>query len=152
MLSTIEKVLHLKSVSIFTQVPDHLLADVAGLVQTINILPNTHIFQKGDPGSAMYIIVSGSVKIEDNGFVVDTLEEGAVFGEMALLDGGPRSASAIAAEETLLLQLSKEEFHELLSDHGEITLGIIYVLSQRLRARTQELSDLKIAKPNNDDL
>lgn len=140
-LSTIEKVIHLRTVSIFDQVPDRLLANVASVLETAEFLPDVPIFQKGDPGDAMYLIVSGSVRIEDDGYEVDTQTEGTVFGEMALLDGEPRSASAIAAEETLLLRLPQDDFQELLEDHGEIALGIIRVLSARLRARTQELSN-----------
>lgn len=143
MLSTIEKVIHLKAASIFAQVPDHLLANVAGVLEAVEIMADRPIFQKGDPGDAMYVIVSGGVRIEDDGHVVATQGEGTVFGEMALLDGKPRSASVIASEETLLLQLPQQEFQELLEDHGAIALGIIRVLSDRLRARTEDLSRLR---------
>ena len=66
-----------------------------------------------------------------------------VFGEMALLDAEPRSASVTADEETLLLCLDQEDFFELMEDHSAIARGIIQVLSQRLRARTEDLSKLR---------
>ncbi len=81
----------------------------------------------------------------DNGHELDQLGEGGVFGEPALLDNEPRSASVIATEETLLLRLSREIFHELLQDDATIASGILFVLSQRLRARTEDLSTLRSA-------
>ena len=145
MLSTIEKVLHLKSVSIFSQIPDSALASIAPLLEEVAFLPNQPIFKKTDLGDALYVVVSGTVKIEDDGFELEQLGEGGVFGELALLDGAPRSASATAADDTLLLRLPQAAFHELLDDYGEIARGILYVLSQRLRTRTEDLNELRSA-------
>ena len=143
MLSTIEKVIHLKSVNIFAQVPDNALASMAAALDLVEFIPNEQIFQKGDPGDALYIVVSGSVQIHDGEHTVDTLGERAVFGEMALLDAEPRSASVTAVDDALLLRLPSDAFHELVEDHGEIARGIIHVLSQRLRARTEDLNELR---------
>ena len=139
MLSTIEKVIYLKSADIFAQIPDRMLSKIATLLDTVDYLPGQVIFAKGEPGDAMYVIVAGSVQITDDGLALEQLGAGGVFGELALLDDEPRSASVTATEDTLLLRLPQAEFHELLNDYGEIARGIIYVLSQRLRARTHDL-------------
>ncbi len=142
MLSTIEKVIHLKPVSIFSQIPDHILANIAMVLETVEYLPDQLIFQKGDPGDAMYVIVSGGVRVTDNGHELEHLGESSVFGELALLDNEPRAASVTATEDTLLLRLPQEVFHELLEGHSTIARGILTVLSQRLRVCTNNLSAL----------
>lgn len=139
MLSTIERVIILKTVSIFAQVPDATLAEIAAIVEEVAVAEHERIFAKGDVGTAMYIIVAGAVRIHDGEQIFNRLGEREVFGEMALLDAEPRSASVTAEEETLLLRLEQEAFFELMEDHGAIARGIIQVLSQRLRARTEDL-------------
>ena len=147
MLSTFEKVLILKSVSIFDRVPDDALAVVATAFQEQEVVDGALIFAKGDPASAMYIIVVGSVSVHDGAHTLNQLGPREVFGEMALFDAEARSASVSALGDTLLLRLDQEAFLELLDDHSAISLGIIRVLSQRLRARTEDLSRLRAGLP-----
>jgi HEAT repeat protein len=147
MLSTFEKVLILKSVSIFDRVPDDALAIVATALQEQEAVDGELIFAKGDPASAMYIIVVGSVSVHDGAHMLNQLGPREVFGEMALFDAEARSASVSSLGDTLLLRLDQEAFLELLDDHSAISLGIIRVLSQRLRARTEDLSRLRAGLP-----
>src|SRR5690606_2301828 len=97
-----------------------ILAAVAATVHEVELEAGEQIFAKGDLGKEMYIIVSGCVYIHDGERRLNTLGAYEVFGEMALLDAEPRSASATAAEETLLLRLRQEEFFELMADHAAI--------------------------------
>lgn len=143
MLSTLERVLILKHAAIFGSIPDNVLAAVAAAVHEVELEAGEQIFAKGDLGKEMYIIVSGCVYIHDGERRLNTLGAYEVFGEMALLDAEPRSASATAAEETLLLRLRQEEFFELMADHAAIARGVIVVLSQRLRARSDEVVKLR---------
>lgn len=143
MLSTLERVLILKHAAIFGSIPDNVLAAVAATVHEAELEPGEQIFAKGDLGKEMYIIVSGCVCIHDGERRLNTLGAYEVFGEMALLDAEPRSASATADEETLLLRLRQEEFFELMADHAAIARGVIVVLSQRLRARSDEVVKLR---------
>ena len=145
MLSTLERVLILKHAAIFGSIPDNVLAAVAATVQEVELEAGEQIFAKGDLGKEMYVIVSGCVHIHDGERRLNTLGAYEVFGEMALLDAEPRSASATAAEETLLLRLRQEEFFELMADHAAIARGVIVVLSQRLRARSDEVVKLRSA-------
>jgi CRP-like cAMP-binding protein len=143
MLSTIEKVIILKSVNIFAETLDEILADVAQVCEEVAICAGEAVFEKGDTGDSLYIIVSGKVRVHDGEHTLNFLGERDVFGEMALLDPEPRSASVTAAEDTQLLRLGQEPFFELMEDRMEVARGIIKVLSRHLRARVQDLADLR---------
>ena len=137
MLLTIEKMLLLKSVSLFSHVPDPILFEIASIVKDETVLEGKTILQKGDLGDCMYIIASGRVRIHDGEQTIAWMGEKDVFGELALLDSEPRNASVTAVEETYLLRLDQNTFYELISDYPEVLRGIIRVLSQRLRETTR---------------
>jgi ATP:ADP antiporter, AAA family len=143
MLTTLEKVIILKTVSIFSEAPDNLLAEIAGLVNVVDVDPGQRIFTKGEEGTRMYVIVEGQVQVHDGEQTLDLLGDREVFGEMALLDSEPRTASATAITGVRLLELDQEPFYELLEEQFEITRGIIGVLVRRLRERSGELVTLR---------
>lgn len=143
MLSTIEKVIILKRVGLFTETPDDILAEVSALLEETLKSAGETIIEKGDLGDCMYIIVDGEVRVHDGERTLNHLREGEVFGEMALLDAEPRVASVTAVTDTLLLRLDQEPFYELMDDRIEFTRGIIRVLSHHLRARVQDLNELR---------
>jgi CRP-like cAMP-binding protein len=91
----------------------------------------------------MYIVVSGRVKAHDGAHFFNYLEEGQVFGEMAVLDPEPRLASITAVEDTQLLRLDQEPFYELMEDRIEVARGVIQVLSGHLRNRVRDVTELK---------
>jgi CRP/FNR family cyclic AMP-dependent transcriptional regulator len=133
MLSTVEKVIALKSVDIFSYVPDDVLAEIASILEERRFVAGDSIIKKGELGSSMYTIVSGRVRVHDERSQFNMLEEGDVFGEMALLDTAPRSASVTAIEDTLLLRLEQDLFYELLEDQGYVSRGIMQLLTRRMR-------------------
>lgn len=135
MLSTVEKVLILKSVSLFSTTPDNVLADVADLLEEVDLAENAPAFKKGDPGDSLYVILDGRVRVHDGDRLLNTLGERDVFGEMALLDPEPRSATVTAMEPTRLFRLDQAPFYELMEDRPEIAAGIIRILTARLRNR-----------------
>ena len=143
MLSTIEKVLILKTVDLFSGTPDEILAEVASLLEEVELLSGDTAFEKGDAGDCMYIIVSGKVKAHDGDHIFNTLQDGDVFGEMAMLDPEPRVASITAVDDTHLLRLDQEPFYELMEDRIEIARGVIHVLSGHLRNRVRDVAELK---------
>jgi CRP-like cAMP-binding protein len=136
-LLTIEKMLLLKAVNLFSHVPDPILFEIASIVKDETVLEGKTIIQKDDLGDCMYIIASGRVRIHDGERTIAWLGEKDVFGELALLDSEPRNASVTADEETYLLRLDQNTFYELISDYPEVLRGIIRVLSQRLRETTR---------------
>lgn len=142
MHSTVEKVLILKSVNLFKSTPDDALAELSEIISEVDAPAGMDIVEKGEAGSSMFIIVSGSVAVMDGSRVVNTLGERAVFGELALLDTEPRSATIRAMEDTLLFRLDQEPFYELMSDRIEVAMGTIQMLAGNLRARVREVMEL----------
>ena len=137
MLSIIERVLILKTVGIFGDTPDHLLAEVADLLEEQHLNTNETFITKGDPATCMYIIVNGEVSIHDGDREINQLGSRDIVGEMAVLDVAPRSASATTIVNTHLLKLDRAPFFELIADRPEVAQGIIRVLVGRLRRHTE---------------
>jgi CRP/FNR family cyclic AMP-dependent transcriptional regulator len=123
--------------------PDRVLADVAAICEQVQASPGETIFQKGEIGKSLYVIATGRVRVHDGDQTLEYLTEGQVFGEMALLEPEPRSASVTAMEDTYLLRLDQEPFFELLEDQCEVARGMIRVLTRRLRARMRDLNELR---------
>ena len=142
MLSIVERVMILKGASLFAQTPDDALAEVAALLEEVDAGAGEMLFQKGDAGDCLFIIVSGCVRIHDGARTLNELGEGDAFGEMALLDPEPRIASATVTEQARLLRLDGAPFFELIQARPEVSIGIIHMLTRRLRERVQDLSRL----------
>ncbi len=134
MLSTIEKVMMLQTVNLFAGTDDEVLAGVASILREVQVQEGDEVVSKGDVGSNMYVIVSGSVRVHDGPQVFAKLGEGEVFGELAALDPEPRSASVTANEDTLLLSLDNGPLLELVSEHPEIAGATIRFLCRRVRS------------------
>ena len=142
MLSTVEKVLILKSVPLFSQTPENVLADMADLLEEVDADENESIFKQGDPGDSLYVIVDGKVRVHEVDKTLNYLGERDVFGEMALLDPEPRSATVTAMEATRLFRLDQIQFYDLLEERPEIASGIIRILTKRLRNRVGDIDQL----------
>lgn len=93
----------------------------------------TVIFAQGTPGAVMYAIKSGSVAIEVDGHRVETLGPEEIFGEMALLEDEPRSATAVALVDTELVEIDRTKFYLLVRQNPHFALQLMRVLSDRLR-------------------
>ncbi len=105
------------------------------------------IFCKGDPGHGLLAIVKGTVKIsspsaEGREIVLNLMREGEIFGEMALLDGQPRSADATAQTDCELLALNRRDFLPMLRETPELALKLMELLCRRLRQTNEHVEDL----------
>jgi len=108
--------------------------------------PNRTIFQKGDPGDSMMAVIRGRVKIcahsaDGKELVLNIIGKGGIFGEIALLDGEPRTADAVALDETDLLVLSRAQFLPFMKERPDLALRLIAVLCKRLRQTSEHLED-----------
>jgi CRP-like cAMP-binding protein len=107
------------------------------------------IFEQGDPASRMYVIQSGRVRLEraagGRRISLGQLGPGDFFGEMALLEGQPRSATAVVAEPARLLELDEKAFEELLREKPEVALRLLKKLSARLREATRQVQNFLAA-------
>src|SRR6478736_8148461 len=105
------------------------------------------VFHVGDPGDALFIVMSGSIKITlpaDTGdeAILATLRPGDFFGELALLDGAPRSATAVAIEPTETYILPRAQFRELLATEPAIRDALLASLAAELRRLTNHVEEL----------
>lgn len=134
-LDTLRNVLFLAGLS------DPELEALAGSLERCAFGKGQVIFHQGDPGQAMYIIETGRVRIfvlSETGqeLSVNIYGPGETFGELALLDGQPRSAGAIAMTDTVTQALRRADFLRYVETHPRVALRIIEVLSARLRYTT----------------
>jgi HEAT repeat protein len=143
LLLTVEKVLILQRVEIFAAMPATILVEIAAHLQEQFTPAGAIIFRQGAPGESIYFIVTGAVEALDGERVFTQMGEGEIFGEMALLDGEPRTATIRTTAPTHLLSLDQAPFYELMDEHIAMARGVIAVLAQRLRARTADLSRLQ---------
>ncbi len=107
------------------------------------------IFQKGDDGTSMMAVLSGRVRIgsvsaDGKEVTLNVINPGEVFGEIALLDGKPRSADASATEETNLLVLERRHFQPFLTANQDLTLRLLAVLCDRLRRTSVALEEIAL--------
>jgi CRP/FNR family transcriptional regulator, cyclic AMP receptor protein len=95
--------------------------------------PGEVIFAEGDKGDKMYVIRSGEVEIERGGKVVETLSSGGIFGEMALIDGSPRAATARATTICEVAPLTEKTFLFLVHETPFFAIAVMRTLAERLR-------------------
>jgi len=130
---TLERVLILKSVDLFSSVPPDALVEVASILEEMELEPGENILQEGAMGTAMFIIVEGRVRVHAGGRDIAELGPKEVFGELAALDPKPRSASVTAVEPTQLFKVSSAPLLRLMTNYMEVTRGILKVLCERVR-------------------
>ncbi len=133
MYATVEKILFLKSAPVFERVSGEDLAALARVAELETYASGQPIFHEGELGDALFVIVKGSVVISSGGQHLADLRPGEAFGEMAVLDEVPRSATVTAQSEMQALRIGSDEFYEILHEQVEIAEGVIRMLTRRLR-------------------
>jgi CRP/FNR family transcriptional regulator, cyclic AMP receptor protein len=133
MITTVEKVLFLKSVDLFSQIPGEDLAQIALITSEEGREVGEDVVVEGEVGDALYIVLEGKVKVHRKDKDIATLGSRECFGEMALLDAAPRSATVTAEDNVTLLKISREDFQEIMQEKHAIADGVIKVLTRRLR-------------------
>jgi CRP-like cAMP-binding protein len=108
----------------------HLLRDDVSLEK--NYPPDSLILRQGDAGDSILLLGSGSVQVAVSGTPVAILEKGEIFGEIAVLERKPRSATVTAREHCVLLEVSGEEFRKLLEAHTDMRTKVRAKMSARL--------------------
>ncbi len=138
MLLTMEKILFLKSVPIFSGMTGEELMVLAEIVEEIEIKEGETVFRENDPGEDLFVIVRGKVNIirsegTPSEAIIAMLEERECFGEMSILDDEPRSATVRTAADTLLLKIQQDEFRELIREEPDVAFKVFRVFTRRLR-------------------
>jgi CRP-like cAMP-binding protein len=136
----------LAKVPMFEHLAEEELEHLSSLLHARRYPRGEVIFHQGDVGTALFIIRKGQVAIrlsslDGKEVTLAMLERGDFFGELALLDGEPRSTDAVAREETELLSLQRESFHRYLASSPQVALGLLASMSRLVRRVTQLVHD-----------
>lgn len=91
------------------------------------------IFLEDDPADCMYVVRSGKVDVITFGNILETVGAGGIFGELALIDDGPRSAAALASEASEIAVIDRPTFHALVREEADFALHVMQVLVARIR-------------------
>jgi len=140
----IERIIILKSIEIFSQIPDDVLAGLALITEEESYPEGTELIKEGDIGDSMYIIQSGSMRIHKGNVELAVIKAGNIFGEMTVLNPMPRTASATTLEETFLLKIYREPFLELMAQEPEVIKSILKVLTLRIVHQNELLKKQQI--------
>jgi CRP-like cAMP-binding protein len=139
----------LRSVPIFSELTEADFSSLAKVANRRRYPKDSVVFFENEQGDFFFMILEGRIKVTilgDDGreVILSLLGSGDFFGEMALLDNEPRSATAIAVEDSELLSLHRNDFQAVLSDNRSITVGLIKVLTARLRRANHQISTLAL--------
>ncbi len=128
----------LRTVPLFASVTPEGLDQINDAIDEVQVAAETAITHEGRLEGYFFIIVEGKVRVERGGRIINTLGPGDFFGEIALLDGGPRTASAIADTSCRLLTMKHSRFHELLDAAPEIRTAVLEAVGGYLRRLDEE--------------
>src|SRR5437667_8027678 len=148
----LDRIQFLKTVTFFDRLSNRQLKSVSDIMFERKYDANESIFEEGQPGAALFLILDGKVAVEifreTSTTRLAVLEKGAFFGEMALLDDTPRSATARALEPTRTLALYRNDLNGLMDRHArtacQIYRSLASMIGDRLRS-TNELVQMKIS-------
>jgi len=140
-------------VPIFTLLDDEEREALAEMMNAREFRQGETVFHYGDPGGEIFIIRSGRVELfventEGEKIVLSENEPGDVIGELSFLDGGPRTATAVASEDTQLLMLDRIRLLDFIDKHPHAAMDVLTVIGRRLRA-TDELLRTQVSRNPN---
>ena len=132
-LSTIEKILFLKSVDIFAHTTIEELGRIATLTQEVRFKAGETIFREGEPVEALYLVLKGRVMVEKSGVKIREIGEKETFATVAALDLEPAAHTVKALEPLHALKLNALDFHEILAQDYALVRSVFRVLSRLIR-------------------
>ncbi|WP_072620396.1 cyclic nucleotide-binding domain-containing protein [Spirulina major] len=133
MLSSFERLLFIRRVSIFQELRDEFLVKLASAMDELSFPSDHTIFEQGEEGRSLYIVISGRVRVHSGDRELARMDAGKVFGEMALFDAEPRSASVTTTETCDCLTLNQLQLIDAIEETPEIAINITRALSRRIR-------------------
>src|SRR5712675_1574284 len=142
-----DKLSLLRNHPLFSDLPSTVIEHLGSYMKTRKMARGSTIFAKGDPGSGLMGVLSGMVKVsvassEGKDIVLNIFHEGEVFGEIALLDGRPRTADATAMSDCELIVIERRDFVPFLSSQPDVMLKFIEILCSRLRHTSEQVQDI----------
>ena len=142
-----ERIEALRAIPLFASLEEPVLEEIAGLLIDRKFPKDAIVFEEGSVGDYMYLIREGQVKVtkmseDGREKILEIFNAGDFFGDMALLEREPRSASIKTTRPSVLLALSRQDFLGLLRENPEISMGIMRELSRRLRETDEQIRGL----------
>ncbi|WP_345271611.1 cyclic nucleotide-binding domain-containing protein [Nibrella viscosa] len=144
-ISHIERVIVLKNTRLFADTPENVLSSIAPIMREVTFMEGQEIFQKGQLGTCMYIIHSGEVGIYDGYQALARMGKGDFFGELALLDTEPRSATAAATTDVTLLRVDQDDFYDLMEERSEVLRNMMRMLCRRIRHLNEQVRNAPVS-------
>src|SRR6266849_8610095 len=138
-----DKIERLKEVSLFEECSQRQLRSVAKIARVFDVAADTVITRAGEPGDEFFLIIDGTARVDVSAEKHVPLHPGEFFGEMSLLDGGPRSATVVAATPIRLLVISRRHFSVLLKEVPGLTQTLLTTLSRRVRQAEEQAERLR---------
>jgi CRP/FNR family transcriptional regulator/CRP/FNR family cyclic AMP-dependent transcriptional regulator len=145
---TMNRIRFLRDIPLFQELSVTQLQSISQDVQARKFNQGEIIFREGDPGQVLYLVQSGLVRIYVHGLdgtetsVILFGRPGDMFGELAVIDGLPRSATAVALDETLLYTISRESFRQHMQRFPQLALNFMKELTHRVRYNTRQMDSL----------
>jgi CRP-like cAMP-binding protein len=118
---------------------ENFLGLVGSETEVVTLAPGQTLFEKGEPGHLMYVVKSGDLQILDGNHVYETVSAGAVIGEMAVVDGGPRSATVRAIAPSVVIPVDQRRFLFMVQQTPFFALRLMGVMARRLRAMNERV-------------
>jgi len=137
-LSPVEKVLCLQDVDVFKHATTEMLRYISSIADEVSVSAGAVLFAEQEMSDAMYVVVTGRVRLEKEGQEVFVVEPSQSFGAWALFDNTPRLMKAVAVEDSVLLKIVSGAFYEFLADHDEVTPVIFRAVIERVKALAPE--------------
>ncbi|HTU02538.1 MAG TPA: cyclic nucleotide-binding domain-containing protein [Candidatus Sulfotelmatobacter sp.] len=140
----------LKAVPFFQDLTVEEIDRVLAVGRVVSYAKDMVLFKESDPGEALYIVLDGSVRISKlvpglGEQIIAFVEQGSFFGEMALFDDFPRSATATAQQDCQILFIDRAVFVRLLQEHASIASKVLWAFCRTLSLRLREASDRIVA-------
>lgn len=129
----------LATVPLFEGLTRRELESILSAAKDVEVEPGKHIVEQGESGLGFHLILEGTCKVVVNGDEIVSLGRGDYFGEMSLIDGGPRSATVIAETRVRTLSLTSWTFLPLLDENPSIAKKLLIEMSRRLRAAERSI-------------
>jgi CRP-like cAMP-binding protein len=127
----------LEQVTLFSKCTSRQRRTIARHAQIADLIEGVDLIKEGEPGDALFVILEGEAVVHQNGVELDRVSEGAYFGEMAILDGAPRSATVVATTDVRVAVIGIRMFRTMLREFPDMAEQLLIALAGELRAARQ---------------
>ncbi len=143
MLTSVQRLLLIQKVPIFRELRDDFLVRLAATMEELSFPAKHTIVKQGEEGRSLYVVAAGKVRVHIGEREIIQLKKEDCFGEMAVLDAEPRSASVTTLEPCDCLILTQQQLYEAIDETPGIAVNIIRLLSRRIRELNQQINALE---------